>query len=78
MRQNLVIDYHTELADSFTRAYQELSGKPLDDLAYWDIVDILDGTPDALFDGPRGPARILRLETHLERVIHDFRRAGIG
>jgi aminoglycoside phosphotransferase (APT) family kinase protein len=75
MRQNLVIDYGANLADSFTRAYRELSGKPLDNLAYWDIVDILDGTPDALFDGPKGPERIRRLETHLERAIEDFRRA---
>jgi aminoglycoside phosphotransferase (APT) family kinase protein len=78
MRQNLVIDYGAELADSFTRAYRELSSNPLDNLAYWDIVDILDGTPDALFDGPEDPARIRRLETHLERAIEDFRRAGGG
>ena len=78
MRQNLVIEYDTDLADSFTQAYQELSRKPLDDLAYWDIVDILDGTPDVLFDGSSGPARILRLESHLERAIQDFQRAGRG
>jgi aminoglycoside phosphotransferase (APT) family kinase protein len=78
MRQNLVIDFGADLADSFASAYLKLSGKMLDNLAYWDIVDILDGTPDALFEGPQGPARAGRLETHLQRAIEDFRRAGGG
>jgi aminoglycoside phosphotransferase (APT) family kinase protein len=71
-RQNLVIEYGAGLADSFTRSYRELTGDALKDLAYWDIVDILDGTPDELFTGPDGAARILRLETHLRVALADF------
>jgi aminoglycoside phosphotransferase (APT) family kinase protein len=74
-RQNLVIEYGGGLAASFTRAYRGLTGDALQDLAYWDIVDILDGTPDELFAGPDGGARILRLETHLRIALADFRRA---
>ena len=73
-RQNLVIAYDAGLADSFTRAYRELTGDALDDLAYWDIVDILDGTPDELFTGPDGADRILRLETHLRIALAEFCR----
>jgi aminoglycoside phosphotransferase (APT) family kinase protein len=42
MRINLVIAYGRPVADLFTTAYGRLSGRPLPDLAYWDIEDTVD------------------------------------
>lgn len=70
MRQNLAWDYSIEAADSFLQRYESLSGGPVVDLDYWELVDVADGAQRTIWtvDEDDGPS-IKRFDAWLPTLL---------
>ena len=66
MRWNLAVDYGVETAERFLELYREVSGEPVDDQPYWDLVTAYDV---AAGDASWPPEQLMRLEQHVAAAV---------
>lgn len=72
MRWNLVADYGQQAADRFLACYQAITGTPLSDQPYWDLIALLDLLLDAGDPAEPGdiePHDLRRFETYAATAL---------
>ncbi len=69
MRWNLVADYGQSVADRFLACYQSITGHPVHEHPYWDLLSLLDLLLDGDEPGDIDPADLRRFEDYARALL---------